>query len=178
MNCWRNRGWGGCTVLTVSSSGSRGPPPRPAMPYYPFSDRTSAVLFQKQRFELPYIGVRELVQRYERRQNGSPLTEDCGMWLVFLGCALVCQMAPAASAGNYPTSNRANLPLYNIPTPNFCLHCTSLHHPTQCYRPQYTQRHLAPDSLGEGAGLPLAKRIWKVLLFARHLKSRSSSFFP
>ena len=75
----------------------------------------------------------------------------------------------------------ANLSFYNISNPktSVCLRATAPPPPSLfgCYRP-ISPAALAPVASGRGdAGLLSDERIWKVLLFARHLKSRSDSFF-
>ena len=74
-----------------------------------------------------------------------------------------------------------NLPLYNIPTPKLLV-CPAQHFTT---RPFEAIGPITPCDiwlrwlLGEGAGLPFAKRIRKVLLFARNkLKAGLAPFFP
>ena len=75
----------------------------------------------------------------------------------------------------------SNLPLYNIPTPKLLV-CPAQHFTT---RPFEAIGPITPCDiwlrwlLGEGAGLPFAKRIRKVLLFARNkLKAGLAPFFP
>ena len=79
----------------------------------------------------------------------------------------------------YSTNKYYNVS-YNIPNPQtpVCLRTTAtpLPSPFRCYRP-ISPAVLPPVASGRGRYLS-AERIWKVLLFVRHLKSRSGSFFP
>ena len=101
----------------------------------------------------------------------------------------ICCPAPTRdTAAGYPfffarpmySTNKYYNVSYNIPNPQtpVCLRTTAtpLPSPFRCYRP-ISPAVLPPVASGRGRYLS-AERIWKVLLFARHLKSRSGSFFP